>query len=269
MAGLKLLAFVARYVLVYAGSVTLLDRAEGGIEVGSIHFGPSLSVSSLCSFEIEKKTSRLLNIFRFHYREGFTPRLFFDLRHAPVRLTCLRISTASLFLFRVDQSNTPFINSLWLFSPLRLVLFQDMSLTDPGEPMQFTTALYVSAMMLSTVGGPVPVSAGARVAAAIAVLVFLPLAAIRVRGPVVAGCSSEYCSGVASHGKSLPSCIILAAISHVADRSTYAAYRQHQIKTNVFGQSVSEAFFFVHLAICCFFRANLPPDGKPTRLPTW
>eukprot|EP00903_Cladosiphon_okamuranus_P012012 g11279.t1 len=86
--GLKLLAFVARYVLVFAGCITLLDRAEGGIE--------------------------------------------------------------------------------------------DMSQTDPGEPMQFTTALYVSAMMLSTVGGPIPVSPGARVAAAIAVLVFLPLAAIRV-----------------------------------------------------------------------------------------
>lgn len=40
MAGLKLLAFVARYVLVYAGSVTLLDRAEGGIEVGSTNFAP-------------------------------------------------------------------------------------------------------------------------------------------------------------------------------------------------------------------------------------
>eukprot|EP00752_Nemacystus_decipiens_P013364 g11833.t1 len=102
IAGLKLLGFVARYVLVFAGSVTLLDRAEGGIE--------------------------------------------------------------------------------------------DMSQTDPGEPMQFATALYVSSMILSTVGGPVPVSPGARVAAAIAVLVFLPLAAIRVadvvkhsstaRGPV-------------------------------------------------------------------------------------
>lgn len=61
-----------------------------------------------------------------------------------------------------------------------------MSQTDPGEPIQFTTALYVSAMMLSTVGGPVPVSPGARVAAAIAVLVFLPLAAIRVRAPIEA-----------------------------------------------------------------------------------
>lgn len=56
-----------------------------------------------------------------------------------------------------------------------------MSQTDAGEAMKFTTAVYVSAMMLSTVGGPVPVSPGARVAAAIAVLVFLPLAAIRVR----------------------------------------------------------------------------------------
>lgn len=65
-----------------------------------------------------------------------------------------------------------------------------MSQTDPDEPMQFTTALYVSAMMLSTVGGPVPVSPGARVAAAIAVLVFLPLAAIRVRASVAAGRSS-------------------------------------------------------------------------------
>lgn len=64
-----------------------------------------------------------------------------------------------------------------------------MSQTDPGEPMEFSTALYVSAMMLSTVGGPVPVSPGARVAAALAVLVFLPLAAIRVRASVKSACS--------------------------------------------------------------------------------
>lgn len=43
MAGLKLLAFVARYVLVYAGSVTLLDRAEGGIEVKSIRARAGIS----------------------------------------------------------------------------------------------------------------------------------------------------------------------------------------------------------------------------------
>ena len=33
VAGLKLLAFVARFVLVYAGFALLLDRTEGGIEV--------------------------------------------------------------------------------------------------------------------------------------------------------------------------------------------------------------------------------------------
>lgn len=33
MAGLRLLAFMARYVLVFAGAVLLLDRAEGGIDV--------------------------------------------------------------------------------------------------------------------------------------------------------------------------------------------------------------------------------------------
>lgn len=36
MAGLKLLAFVARYVLVYAGVIVLFDRAEGGITVGAL-----------------------------------------------------------------------------------------------------------------------------------------------------------------------------------------------------------------------------------------
>lgn len=39
----------------------------------------------------------------------------------------------------------------------------------------------MAAMTLSTVGGAVSMSPGARVAAAVAVLVFLPLAAIRVR----------------------------------------------------------------------------------------
>lgn len=39
--GLKLLAFVGRYVLVYAGCVFLLSRAEGGIEVRR-RFSPSL-----------------------------------------------------------------------------------------------------------------------------------------------------------------------------------------------------------------------------------
>ena len=38
VAGLKLVAFVARFVLVYAGVALLLDRAEGGIEVG-VRFG--------------------------------------------------------------------------------------------------------------------------------------------------------------------------------------------------------------------------------------
>lgn len=51
--------------------------------------------------------------------------------------------------------------------------------------MEFTTALYLAAMMLSTVGdggyGPTPVSPLARIAASVAVLIFLPLAAIRVR----------------------------------------------------------------------------------------
>ncbi|CAM9877435.1 unnamed protein product, partial [Ectocarpus sp. 8 AP-2014] len=90
--GLKLLAFVGRYVLVYAGCVFLLSRAEGGIE--------------------------------------------------------------------------------------------DISGADPEEAIDFTSALYVAATMLSTVGegvyGPVPMSRGARLASAIAVLVFVPLAAIRV-----------------------------------------------------------------------------------------
>lgn len=36
IAALKLVAFVARFVLVYAGVVILVDRAEGGFEVRSL-----------------------------------------------------------------------------------------------------------------------------------------------------------------------------------------------------------------------------------------
>ncbi|CAB1119674.1 unnamed protein product [Ectocarpus sp. CCAP 1310/34] len=90
--GLKLLAFVGRYVLVYAGCVLLLSRAEGDIE--------------------------------------------------------------------------------------------DISEADPEDAIDFTSALYMAATMLSTVGegvyGPVPMSRGARLASVVAVLVFVPLAAIRV-----------------------------------------------------------------------------------------
>lgn len=63
---------------------------------------------------------------------------------------------------------------------------QDISEADPEEAIDFTSALYMAATMLSTVGegvyGPVPMSRGARLASVIAVLVFVPLAAIRVRG---------------------------------------------------------------------------------------
>ena len=62
---------------------------------------------------------------------------------------------------------------------------QDTADSDIGDPIEFTSAIYMAAMMLSTVGegvhGPVPVSPLARVATSIAVLFFLPLAAIRVR----------------------------------------------------------------------------------------
>lgn len=61
---------------------------------------------------------------------------------------------------------------------------QDISESDTSEALEFSSALYMAAMMLSTVGeggyGPVPVSPFARVVTSIAVLVFLPLAAIRV-----------------------------------------------------------------------------------------
>lgn len=67
---------------------------------------------------------------------------------------------------------------------LALLFVQDISDSDMAEPIEFTSAIYMAAMMLSTVGegvyGPVPVSPLARVAASVAVLFFLPLAAIRV-----------------------------------------------------------------------------------------
>lgn len=59
---------------------------------------------------------------------------------------------------------------------------QDIS--NPGFPLTYANAVYMSAMLLTTIGegghGPVPVSAFARCAAAGAVLIFLPLVAIRV-----------------------------------------------------------------------------------------
>ena len=62
--------------------------------------------------------------------------------------------------------------------------FQDIADSDITEPIAFSSAIYMAAMMLSTVGegvyGPVPVSPLARIAASVAVLFFLPLAAIRV-----------------------------------------------------------------------------------------
>lgn len=93
MAGLKLLAFVARYVLVYAGSVTLLDRAEGGIEVRRIDRFAFAAVdvfrASVCSFDPRNGTSRHLTLFSTG-KALFTPHLFFAQLLCAPRLILLR-----------------------------------------------------------------------------------------------------------------------------------------------------------------------------------
>lgn len=221
VAALKLTFFVLRFLLVMAGVAVLIDRTEGGIEVGTyvlfacntpqhplpqppyrsrpqdlcsrwLHSRVGSELTSSRCFspphgwprtrESHQHTSgEQINVFSDRARVRSHPLLKHDGVYTVQRvlLTFFHFPPVSVRVgYRMPTNMVP-----WIPPATPYLSRQDLS--DPGFPLTFANAVYMSAMLLTTVGeggyGPVPVSPYLRCAAAAAVLLFLPLAAVRVR----------------------------------------------------------------------------------------